>query len=114
MDGKGKRVVFPFIRQYFWKFIGYVLSAVTYGNKVHKLWSEIPNLLVGWHLINYEEMFAGTPIYIRSVVITIVLFKSMIVIGFFILYNFVYFLDVSLSIYLYLFITGFWYIHDKV
>ena len=42
MDGRGKRLVCPFIRKEFRKRIGCVLSAVTYGKKVHKLWSEIP------------------------------------------------------------------------
>ena len=33
MDGGGKRLVCPFKRQEFWKCIGCILSAVTYGNK---------------------------------------------------------------------------------
>ena len=40
-DGGGKRIVRPFRRQELWKFIGCVLSAVNYGKKRHKLWSEI-------------------------------------------------------------------------
>ena len=40
-------------------------------------------LLVGWHLLNYEEMFVETPIYIRYVVLTIIIFASMLSIGFF-------------------------------
>ena len=40
MGGGG--VVCPFRRKEFWKCIGFVLSAVAYGNKVQKLWSEIP------------------------------------------------------------------------
>ena len=42
MDGGGKRLVSPFKRQEFLKCIGYVLSAVTFRKKRHKLWSEIP------------------------------------------------------------------------
>ena len=41
MGGGGKRIVCLFRRQEFCKCIGCVLSEVTYGNKVHKLWSEI-------------------------------------------------------------------------
>ena len=37
MDGGGKRLVSPFKRQEFWKCIGCILSAVTYGKKLHKL-----------------------------------------------------------------------------
>ena len=36
--------------------------------------------LVGWHLLNYEEMFVEAPIYIRYVVLTIVIFTSMLAI----------------------------------
>ena len=38
-----KWLVRPFRRQEFLKFIGCILLAVTYGNKVQKLWSEVPN-----------------------------------------------------------------------
>ena len=41
------------------------------------------NIMVIWHLLNYEEMFVGTPIYIRYVVISIVLFTSMLAIELF-------------------------------
>ena len=37
----GKRKVKKFTRQEFWKCIGCILSAVTYGKKGHKLWSEV-------------------------------------------------------------------------
>ena len=40
-------------------------------------------ILVGWHLLNYEEMFVGTHIYIRYVVLTIVIFTSIIAIELF-------------------------------
>ena len=42
VDGGGGRLVRPFKRQELWKCIGCVLSAVTYGNKGHKLWGKIP------------------------------------------------------------------------
>ena len=42
IDGGGKRLVCPFNRKYFWKRIGCILSAVTFGKKGHQLWSEIP------------------------------------------------------------------------
>ena len=41
------------------------------------------NILVIWHLLNYEEMFAETTIYIRYVVLTIVIFTSMLAIELF-------------------------------
>ena len=40
-------------------------------------------LPVGWYLLNYKEMFVETPIYIRYVVITIVIFTSMLAIKIF-------------------------------
>ena len=40
-------------------------------------------LLVGWNLLNYEEMFAETPIHIWYVVLTIVIFISMLAIELF-------------------------------
>ena len=42
MNGGGKRLVRPFKSQEFWKCIGCILSAVTYGNKGQNIWSEIP------------------------------------------------------------------------
>ena len=39
--------------------------------------------VIGRNLLNYEGMFVGTPIYIRFVVITIVIFTSMLVIELF-------------------------------
>ena len=42
MGGGGKWIVLPFRRQDFWKCIGCILLAVTYGDKGRKLWSEIP------------------------------------------------------------------------
>ena len=42
MGGGGKQIVCPLICQEFYKCICYVLLAVTYGKKGHKIWSEIP------------------------------------------------------------------------
>ena len=36
-----------------------------------------------WHLLNYEDMFVEAPIYIRYIVISIVLFTSMLAIELF-------------------------------
>ena len=41
-NGGGKLQVNKFTRQEFWKCIGCILSAVTYGKKGRKLWSEVP------------------------------------------------------------------------
>ena len=42
LNGGGKRQVKNFKRQEFWKCIGCILSAVTYGKKGRKIWSEVP------------------------------------------------------------------------
>ena len=41
MGEGGKRKFCNFRRQEFWKCIGCVLSEVTYGKKIHNLWSEL-------------------------------------------------------------------------
>ena len=41
LNGGGKRQVKKLTRQEFWKYIGCILSAVTYGKKGLKLWSEV-------------------------------------------------------------------------
>ena len=46
LNGGGKRQVKKFTRQEFWKCIGYILLAVTYGKKGHKLWSKVSKGLV--------------------------------------------------------------------
>ena len=40
-------------------------------------------LLVEWNLLNYEDMFAETPIYIIYVLLTIVIFTFMLAIELF-------------------------------
>ena len=62
------------------------------GGKETSIEVKFQKLPVGWHLLNYENMFVETPIYIRSVVITIVLFTSMLAIELFYLTLFVSFL----------------------
>ena len=59
VGGGGKHIVLPFRRQEFWKFIGCVLSSVTYGKKIHKLWSELPK---------YSDKIAPTKLrrYVRG------------------------------------------------
>ena len=65
----------------------------SYGNTLVEFYRQLPigtkdtsfgvkyqNILVRWHLLNYKEMFVGTPIYIRYVVLTIVIFISMLAI----------------------------------
>ena len=42
MNGGDKRLVLTFKRRELWKFIGCIISAVTYGKKGHNIWSEIP------------------------------------------------------------------------
>ena len=54
------------------------LLEFAYGNKGHNIWNEIPKTIVVRHILNYEEMFPETPIYIRYVVLTIVIFTSML------------------------------------
>ena len=42
MNGRGKGLVCPFNSQEFWKFIGCILSVITYGNKVQQILREKP------------------------------------------------------------------------
>ena len=83
INGGKKRLVSPFKIQEFWKFIGCVLSEVTYGKKEHNLWSEIPKSFGKMEILNYKDMFVEKPIYIRYVVLTIIIFTSMLAIELF-------------------------------
>ena len=65
VGGRGKRIVRPFIRQEFSIFIGCLILEVTNGSKGHNLWSDLPKYSCKIALLNYEDMFVGTPIYIR-------------------------------------------------
>ena len=82
-NGGGKRLVCLFKRQEFWKCIGCIILSATYGKKGHKLWSDVPTYLVSMKIRNHEGMFVETTIYIRYVVLTIVIFTSMLAIELF-------------------------------
>ena len=73
------------------------------GRKETNFGVRYQNLLVEWHLINYKYMFVVTPIYIRYVVLTIVIFTSMLAIELFYLTQLHSFLG-CLFKYLYFFI----------
>ena len=53
------------------------------GRKDTSFGLKYQNVLVSMKIRNYEEMFAETPIYIRYVVLTIVIFTSMLAIELF-------------------------------
>ena len=72
------------------------------------------NILVRFHALNYKEMFAQTPIYIGYIVLTIVIFTSMIPIELFYLTQLCSFLGYSLINYLSLSLTGLHYIIENV
>ena len=75
MDEGRKRIVCPFRRKKFWKYIGCVLSALTYEKKGHKPCIEIPKDFCRTAPTKLQRnVFAKTPIYIKYVVITIVIF----------------------------------------
>ena len=64
LNGGGKRQVKKFKRQELWKFIGCILSAVIYGKKGRKLWSE---LLKGFgkydNLTLQRDVYGTTDLY---------------------------------------------------
>ena len=72
------------------------------------------NILSGRYLLKHREILVVTPIYIRYVAITIVIFISMIAMKIFSLHNFVHFLGVYFSTNPYLSLIGLQYILDKV
>ena len=80
MGGGGKRLV----RTLKGNSSGNVLVAfyqqLPMGMKKTRFGVKSQKLLVGWHLLNYEEMFAETPIYMRYFVLTIAIFTSMLAI----------------------------------
>ena len=53
------------------------------GRKDTSFGVKYQNILVRWKILNYEEIFAETPIYIRYVVLTIIIFTSMLAIELF-------------------------------
>ena len=63
IHGGNNQLVRHFTRKYFWKFIGCILSAVTYGNKGNNIWSKLKSLLVSRQKLNSIGMFMGTHTY---------------------------------------------------
>ena len=59
MNGVGKRLVRPFKRQEFWKCVGYIIQAVTYGKKGHKVWSEVPKSFGKYENPKLRRYFRG-------------------------------------------------------
>ena len=53
------------------------------GRKDTRFGVKYQNILERWKILNYIEMFVETPIYIRYVVLTIVIFTSMLAIELF-------------------------------
>ena len=62
LNGGGKRQVKNFTRQEFWKCIGCNLSAVTYGKKGRKIWSEVSKGFGKYENLTLREMFVEPPI----------------------------------------------------
>ena len=60
----------------FYRQLPMVRNDTIFGVKYQKL-------LVGWYLLNYEEMFVETPVCIKYVVLIIVVFTSMLAIELF-------------------------------
>ena len=83
INGGWKRLVCTFKSQELCKCIGCIILAVTYGKKGHKLWSEIPKSFGKMEILNYEDVFVETTIYISYVLLAIVIFTSMIAIELF-------------------------------
>ena len=48
------------------------------GKKDTRFQLTYQKLIVGWHLLNYEEILVEIKIYIRYVVLTIIIFISML------------------------------------
>ena len=98
INGGGRRLVCPFKRRELWKCIGCIIWAELFiGGKDTRFLLKDQKILVGCHLLKYEEMFVETPIYIRYVVLAIVIFTYTLAIELFYPKNFIHFLDVSLS-----------------
>ena len=60
LNGGGKQQVKIFTRQEFWKCIGCILSAVTYGKKGRKLWSELSKSFGKYENLTLRRYFCGT------------------------------------------------------
>ena len=59
-NGGGKRQVKKSKRQEFWKCIGCILSAVNYGKKGRKLWSEVPKCFGKYENPTLQRDVCGT------------------------------------------------------
>ena len=108
MGAGGRQIVCPFRRQEFWKFIGCVLLEVNYGNKGHKLWSELPKYFVNkaptklWgDICENNYLYKGMLWSLSSFLYLCLTLK------YFILHNFVHLLGISLVNYLSLSLTFF-------
>ena len=60
LNGGGKQQVKKFTRQEFWKCIGCILSAVTYGKKGRKLWSEVSKVDGNYDNLTLRRDVRGT------------------------------------------------------
>ena len=60
LNGGGKRQVKKFTRQEFWKYIGCIISAFTYGKKGRKLWSEVPKGFGKYENLKLRRYVRGT------------------------------------------------------
>ena len=60
LNGGGKRQVRKFARQEFWKCIGCILSAVTYGKKGRKLSSEVSKGVGKYENLTLRRDVSGT------------------------------------------------------
>ena len=83
MDGGGKRLVRHFKGKSSGNVLVLLYRQLPMGIKYTSFGVKYQKFLVGWHLLNYKEMLVETPIYFRCVVITIVIFTSMLAIELF-------------------------------
>ena len=60
LNGGGKRQVKKFTSQEFWKCIGCILSAVTYGKKGRKIWSEVSKVFGKYDNLTLRRDVCGT------------------------------------------------------
>ena len=102
MNGGGKRLVRPFKSQEFWKYIGCIISEDIYGKKGHTLWSEIPKSFVMMENPKLRRDVRGNTDLCKGMFLSLSSFLHLCLpFNYFILHNFVHFLGVSLSTYLY-------------
>ena len=115
MNGGGEWLVRPFKRREFLKFIGCILLEVNYGNKGHKIWSEIPKYSGKIARTKLQRYVRGKTNLYKVCCAPLSSFLHLCLpLNYFILHNLVNLLGVSLGNYLSLSLTGFWHIIDKV